>query len=244
MTVGAQLYTLRAFTQTPQAFKETLKKVADMGYTAVQVSGTCPYDGDWLNAVLKETGLICPVTHYPVDEIADKPVETAQKHLAFGCKNVGIGYYDFAQFGIDSFVNRYKDAAEVLVQNGMTLMYHNHHHEFKKEGNKTLLEHLAEKFDGLGFILDTYWIQAAGGDPAAWIEKFSGRVSCIHLKDMSFDGKMAVIGEGNINFDRVFTACDRAGSQYLFVEQDDTYGEDPFNCLKRSYQYLKSVGLN
>lgn len=243
MTIGAQLYTLREFTQTPEDFKETLKKVADIGYKAVQVSGTCSYSGEWLNDALKKTGLICPVTHYPIDEIAEKPKETAEKHLAFGCKNIGIGYFDFSKFGIDTFIERYLPAAEALKEKDMMLMYHNHNHEFKKENGKILLEVLAEKFENLGLILDTYWIQAAGGDPAAWIERFSGRVPCIHLKDMTYDGKMAVIGEGNINFDRVFTSCDRAGSQYLFVEQDDTYGENPFDCLKRSYEYLKSMGL-
>ena len=44
MELGAQLYTVRAFTQTLADFAETLKKVADIGYRTVQVSGTCAFD--------------------------------------------------------------------------------------------------------------------------------------------------------------------------------------------------------
>ena len=42
MKIGAQLFTVRDFTKTLDDFAETLKKIADIGYTTVQVSGTCP----------------------------------------------------------------------------------------------------------------------------------------------------------------------------------------------------------
>ena len=60
---------------------------------------------------------------------------------------------------------------------------------------------------------------------------------------MEYDRKMAVIGEGNINFERVFAAAERAGTKYMLVEQDDCNGEDPFVCLKRSFEYLKACGF-
>ncbi|MBQ6706252.1 MAG: hypothetical protein IJN07_01925 [Clostridia bacterium] len=65
----------------------------------------------------------------------------------------------------------------------------------------------------------------------------------VFYKDQTFDQKMAVIGEGNINFDRVFMSAQRAGTQYMLVEQDDCNGENPFACLKRSYEFLKSRGF-
>ena len=95
----------------------------------------------------------------------------------------------------------------------------------------------------MGFTLDTYWAQFAGADPAYWIENLAGRVPCIHLKDQTFDQKMAVVGEGNINFERVFLSAQKSGTKYMLVEQDNCNGEDPFDCLKRSYEYLKSRGF-
>ena len=37
--------------------------------------------------------------------------------------------------------------------------------------------------DEMGFILDTYWVQRGGGDPAQWLEKLAA------------DGTMAALGE-------------------------------------------------
>jgi sugar phosphate isomerase/epimerase len=54
---------------------------------------------------------------------------------------------------------------------------------------------------------------------------------------------MAVVGEGNINFDRVFEKAEAAGTKYMMVEQDKCYGEDPFDCLRRSYNNLKAFGF-
>ena len=134
---------------------------------------------------------------------------------------------------------------EALNQNGKYFMYHNHDHEFKKFNGKPVLELLEENIspEMMGFTLDTFWVQAGGGDPAQWLERLSGRVPCIHLKDFSYGRKMAPIGEGNINFDRVFEKAELAGTKYMLVEQDDCNGEDPFDCLKRSYEFLKSRGF-
>ena len=41
MKIGAQLYTVREHTQNLKDFAETLKKVAEIGYTTVQVSTNC-----------------------------------------------------------------------------------------------------------------------------------------------------------------------------------------------------------
>jgi hypothetical protein len=55
---------------------------------------------------------------------------------------------------------------------------------------------------------------------------------------------MAAVGDGNINFAAVAEAAEKAGTKYAFVEQDNCYGEDPFACMKRSYEYLVSLGMN
>lgn len=54
---------------------------------------------------------------------------------------------------------------------------------------------------------------------------------------------MAVVGEGNINFERVFQEAEAAGTKYMLVEQDDCGGEDPFTCLARSYRNLRAFGF-
>ena len=46
-----------------------------------------------------------------------------------------------------------------------------------------------------------------------------------------------------MDFDAILSAAESAGTRYAFVEQDDCYGADPFDCLKKSYDYLASRGL-
>lgn len=63
MRIGAQLYTVREHCKTLEDFALSLKKVADIGYTTVQVSGTCAFDPAWLKAELDKNGLECVLTH-------------------------------------------------------------------------------------------------------------------------------------------------------------------------------------
>lgn len=245
MKLGAQLYTVREFTKDLDGISESLKKIADIGYTTVQVSGTCPYEGEWLREELEKNGLECVLTHYPPKLMLPDLSATMAKHAAFGCRRIGLGHYDLENRTLEDFYEEYLPVAKTFKDNGFKFYYHNHFNEFRIRDGKTYLEHICEAFseDLLGIILDTYWVQKSGADPIMWIERLAGRVDCVHFKDMKFNGDMAVVGEGNMNFDGIVSACEKVGTEYALVEQDDCYGEDPFDCLKRSYAYLSSMGL-
>lgn len=247
MKIGAQLYTVRNTCKDLDSFAETLKRVADMGYTAVQVSGTCEYEGEWLKQELDKNGLKCVLTHSR--SFLDDLDALCQKHQIFECKNLGLGSYNFREPNYaevyPEFLKTYKPVVQKIKSYGQYFMYHNHHYEFQRFDGMTVLQHMAKDFapDELGFTLDTFWVQAGGANPVEYIRDLTGRLPCIHLKDFQYDRKFAVIGEGNLNFDAIIAAAEASGTEYLLVEQDDCYGEDPFDCLNRSCQYLKSMGL-
>ena len=248
MKIGAQLYTVRSSTQTLEDFAETLKKVADIGYKTVQVSGTCPFPAEWLKAELDKNGLECAVTHTPPARLLSETEAVCSEHKIFGCNYVGFGWNAFKLDEGDTperFIESYLPVAQKIRDSGLRFMYHNHDQEFQKVGGRLIIDILADAFADAdaGFIVDTFWVQAGGADPAAWIRKLKGRAPCIHLKDYAYGRKFAVVGEGNMNFDAIFKAAEDSGVKYMLVEQDDCYGEDPFECLKRSYQYLKSKGF-
>ena len=117
----------------------------------------------------------------------------AAAHDVFDCQYVGLGWFGFDEEKegqhYDDFIRIYKPVANTLKQNGKYFMYHNHDGEFKKHNGKLIIESIAEDFspDEMGFTLDTFWVQAGGGDPAQRIERLSGRVPCIHLKDYALD---------------------------------------------------------
>ena len=48
MQIGAQFFTVRNQCQTLDDFALTLRKVADIGYTTVQLSATCPFEPEWM----------------------------------------------------------------------------------------------------------------------------------------------------------------------------------------------------
>jgi len=248
MQIGAQMYTTRESCKTLEGFAETLDRIAEIGYKTVQVSGTCPYEADWLAAQLKRTGLKCVLTHIPPARLIGETEQVIADHNVFGCDYIGLGFWAFdpeRDMSYEKFMATWPAVAKKIRDGGKYFMYHNHDREFIRRDGKIYLAHLAEEIpaDVMGFTLDTYWVQVGGGDPAGWIEKLKGRVPCIHLKDCAFGREMAVVGEGNINFDRVFRAAEAAGTKYMLVEQDDCHGEDPIECLRRSYRYLKANGF-
>ncbi len=247
MKIGAQFYTVRNQCQTLDDFALTLRKVADIGYKTVQISGTCPYDAEWLREQLAANDLQCVLTHIPVPRLVGETAQVIADHHVFDCPHIGLGWYAFNETDTyAAFMATYPQVAKAIREGGKYFMYHNHDQEFQKVGGKLILEKLAEEIpaDIMGFTLDTFWVQAGGGDPAQWVKNLAGRVPAIHLKDFAYGRKMAVVGEGNINFDRVFTEAEKAGTKFMLVEQDDCNGEDPIECLRRSYEYLKACGFN
>ncbi|MBQ2378012.1 MAG: sugar phosphate isomerase/epimerase [Clostridia bacterium] len=260
MIIGAQLFSLRNFAKTLDDFSETLKKVADIGYTTVQVSGTCEYEAEWLRAELEKNGLRCDLTHYSFDKMVADPQKVSDFHRVFDCKYIGVGSMpgmwgdadkiDFPAITRD-FAQKANVVGDAFAQNGQLLMYHNHAREyFCNIDGLNAMEYLAQNVpaEKMGFTLDTHWILAGNREPVSEIRNFAGRIPTVHLKDMCFavDGarRFAPVGSGIMSFEPILAAFEDAGSRIAFVEQDDCYGEDPFLCLKKSYDYLKSLGLN
>lgn len=88
--------------------------------------------------------------------------------------------------------------------------------------------------------MDMYWVNKAGQDPIALINKHPGRFPLWHIKDMDKtpEKNFTEVGNGSIDFKNIFKYADKAGLQYFFVEQDKTPG-DPFNSITQSITYIK-----
>ncbi len=258
MIIGAQLFSVRNFAKNLEDFSETLKRVADIGYSCVQVSGTCDYESDWLKGELDKNGLKCDLTHYSFDKMTADPQKVSDFHRDFDCRYIGVGSMpgmwgnnvDFSAC-TTSFVEKANAVAEVFAANGQMLMYHNHAKEYFCDiDGLDAMEYIAANTpaDKVGFTLDTHWIMAGNREPVSEIRKYAGRIPTVHLKDLCFaaDGtrRFAPVGGGIMKFEPILAAFEDGGSKIAFVEQDDCYGEDPFACLKRSYDYLKSLGLS
>ena len=161
LNLGAQLYTLRNYTKNASDFKETMKKVAAIGYKFVQVSGV---GADVTPAVIKEscdeTGLKVILTHTNPARIRDNTEEALADHDVFGCGALGIGGipYDRTEAGFVKFTKDFAQAAAKIKAAGKVLLYHNHRFEFEKFNGKYGIEIILENTDpdDVKINFDTY----------------------------------------------------------------------------------------
>jgi len=253
--IGAQMYTLREHCKTPADIARTCRRVKQMGYAAVQVSGFGPISNEELGKILRDEGLTCAATHVGLEKMKDTQA-CLDYHQAIGCKYTAVGgYFPWntlkenvtAQTWAD-WAKDYSAVARTLAAKGLRIGYHNHSHELVQYHGKQALAILVEACDpAVWFEIDTYWIAQGGGDPAAWIERVKGRIPCVHVKDMQVDRnrvqKMCEVGAGNLNWPGILKACKSAGVEWYLVERDD--GDlDPFESLKISLDNLRAMGVH
>lgn len=256
--VGAQLYTIRQFTKTPEDIAASMKKIKEIGYNAVQVSGFGPVDPHKVKEIMDECGLIISATHIGYDKLKNDLKGVIDQHKLWNCKYVGLGAMprEYAQ-SAEGFVKFAKEASEiarVLADNGLKFIYHNHNFEFMKFDGVIGMDILLNETDPevFDFEIDTYWVQAGGGNPVDWVKKVNGRMKVVHFKDMGMvrnkeqmmpQQMMTEIGEGNLNWPAIIDACVEIGVEWAMVEQDICQ-RDPFESLAISLNNLKKLGLN
>lgn len=165
------------------------------------------------------------------------------------------------------FCEKVNEVTQKLKEDGITLYYHNHHVEFRLYDGKPLLDIIREKAPLLGFELDVHWIQRGGANPLEVIRDYKGKVELIHLKDYRVGAipqeavdalskgefgpfmekfnkliEFAELGTGMLPLKEIIEESLASGVRYLLVEQDDTYGVDPFESLKISRDHLIELG--
>ena len=255
--VAAQLYTVRDYTQTHAGFARSMAKIAEIGYSAVQVSAIGDIPDAEVKRIADDHGLTICNTHISYELLLNDLDAVIEQHKLWDSQHVAIGSmppeFRDSEDGYRRFAAIGSEIGEKLAQAGLSFSYHNHSFEFVKFAGRTGLEILFEESDAryLQAELDTYWVQHGGADPAAWIERLAGRMPVIHLKDMVMlpDENaprplqaMAEIGEGNMNFAAILQACARSGVEWYAVEQDICQ-RDPFESLAISYRNLNALGL-
>lgn len=169
-----------------------------------------------------------------------------------------------------NFAKQADEIAARLKEEGIDLYYHNHHVEFRRYNGQYLLDIIKDNAKNLGFELDIHWIHRGGENPVEFIKKYAGRIRLLHLKDyrigalkepeggidmtdkasimkfmQSFTNNIefAEVGEGTMPIKACIEAGLAGGSEYFLVEQDDTYGRDPFESLKISHDNLVKLGF-
>ncbi len=254
---GLQLWSIRDSFTNEADTREAFKKMAAMGYTQAQTAGTYDYISPERFAELAhEFGIDLFSTHYDYKRICEDIEGTVAYHKAIGAKYIGVGGYDMkTKEDVVEFINKYNELAKIYAKHGFKLTYHNHSFEFTRiDGEKTIYDYLMEGFDSenISFCLDSFWAQYAGVNVCGLIERLSGRVDILHLKDMTAwvpfelkDGgvlyapRMIEVGEGNMDFSAIIKAAEAAGTKYFIVEDEYYTTGDPIESVKISADNIK-----
>ena len=248
--IGAQLFTVRENTKTLEEVAKTFHRVREIGYQAVQISAFGPMNAENVGKLAKRNDLKIVATHFNWSEFLNEIDQVIASHEAWDCSHSAIGGLPkeyFTEDGLNQFIKELPPITEKLNSHGIDFSYHNHSHELFRYGRTTWLKKLYQSIPSniLKAELDLYWLTAGGADPAQWISDIGKRQPLIHFKDMCVlhdrTQRFAEVGEGNLNWDRILKACKKVNVEWALIEQDETYGKDPFKCLARSFQNIKKM---
>ena len=244
--VAAQLYTVQDHINTQSALAATLRRIKKIGYAAVElVEFEVP--AAEIKKMLDDSGLVACSMHTSGESLFGNTNSVADMLSEVGAKFAALPSPGAIATiaSVRSIAKKLDKAGGILAKAGISLTYHNHANEFVKYQGKTILEAIYELTSpsNLKAELDTYWVQAGGGDSIAWVKQLKGRLPLLHLKDYGVDLQMnprfEEIGSGNLDWPSIVKAAKSAGCKWYIVEQDSFWERnDPFKSLKMSYDYI------
>jgi sugar phosphate isomerase/epimerase len=251
-SLGVQLYSVRG--AVAKNLEGALEKLASLGFDNIELFG---YNGTFFGkstaefkSILAKTGISVFSSHHTTGfamkgkgTLTDGWDQSVEDLHTIGAKYMACSFL----FPNERTTENYKALPELLDKSGavtkkagIQFAYHNHDFEFQKFEDTLVYDHILTKTSSelVKMEMDLYWTAKAGQDPIKYFDKYPGRFELWHVKDMSAGaGEITEVGNGVIDFDRIFAARKKAGLKHWFVEQDTSKG-DMFDSLKMSVDYL------
>jgi len=231
----------------------TLAEVAAIGYHGVEMVAL--KDGPpakELRQRVDDAGLRLVSSHAAFAELRDRCEAVLDYHRELGHTDLVIGAVPAELRTSDA---GWKEAIAIIERiahqcrdAGFRLSMHNHAFELEEtiegvEAHHYVFSHIAPEL--LNAQLDTYFIEAVGKDPAAYVRKFKGRCPLLHIKDKAKDDdpdEQTQIGHGVIDWDAVFAAAQESGVEWYIVEQKRE-SVPGLRSVQMSLDYLRSRGM-
>jgi sugar phosphate isomerase/epimerase len=245
--IALQMYTLR--TEAGRDFVGTLREVAGMGYAGVEFAGTGGLSAPELRRLLDDLNLRAAGSHTGLEALEADLNAALDFNQEIGNEFIVCPYLpenrrktadDYR--ALAGLLNR---AGAACKERGLQLCYHNHDFEFQRFDGQYGLDLLLGATDPqlVKAEVDTYWVQKAGVDPAAYLRQYSGRCPLIHLKDMAADESrsFAEVGEGTMEWPAIFASAEAGGAVWYIVEQD-VCKRPPLESVAISLRNLRAMG--
>lgn len=254
--IGLQLYTVRD--EVPNGLEALLKKIADMGYTHIEMYGyedNRTYFGKTikeLDTIMRDLNLSVPSAHVTSEKFEKGEDDDFWKKACEDAAYLGQEYivvpgltqaYKDAD-GYKRLCDFFNHAGALAKAAGLQFAYHNHDAEFafNPATKSSLYEAILAGTDPalVHLELDLYWAVRAEADPVTMFMQHPGRFKLWHVKDLDpVTRQNADIGKGSIDFKTIFKYQKDAGMQYFFVEQEN-YAASPLDSIKAGIEYVKA----
>lgn len=261
-SVGLQLYTVRDAMSADVA--GTLKKVSDIGYKNLELAGYSNgkfygYAPAEFRKMVNDLGMDVLSSHTQVEAAGitmDNAKFMADAHAELGVKYCVQPWVEEVDRTIDSYkkmIGDWNQVGGIMKNAGIQFGYHNHNFEFATvDGLVPYYDIFMPEMDAdlITMELDLFWASKAGQDPVAMFNKYPGRFQLLHFKDMRteeapfFDvikDDVCSVGEGVIDFKKIWAAREVAGAKYLFVEDDNQGNGKPFEGIETSIKNLTHI---
>ena len=180
---GLQLYSIRDITKLD--LKESLRRVAEMGYACVEFAGFFGHSAKQVKGWLDEYGLKASGTHTGIEAITPSAIkDTIAYHKEIGCTELIVpGTVYGTPEELEYTIALLNYAEKKLSCEGIKLSYHNHSKEFYPTPYGKVVQQEILDRTNVGVEIDTFWLFNAGIDPVPYLEAHKDRISVIHLKD-------------------------------------------------------------
>lgn len=246
---GFQVWTIRE--KLVREFAPTLREMADMGYSEVEMCSPLGYSDSGfsplhkmkaseMKRIISDAGLKCTSSHFNMGELRDHLDNRIEWATELGMKQMVASSFWLPD---GASVDDYRRAAQELngigektKAAGIQMGFHNHHGEFEKRDEELIYDVLMEEFDQeLVKMQFQVAVVNIGYHAADYFRKYTGRFISAHLADWSPELDQQVpIGQGVIDWEDFFRAAETGGVKNFFVEMD------PVN-FKKSADFLKDL---
>jgi sugar phosphate isomerase/epimerase len=249
MPVGFQVWTVKE--SLVKDFPGTLKKMAGLGYQSMEMCSPPGYEssgfGPLMNLKAKEmkqiiddAGLICPSSHYGMDELR----KSLDERITFALES-GQTQMILSSFGLPekATLDDWMKAADELNKMGLKakvagiqMGFHNHHGEFQQIDGTLIYDALMKQFDP-EYIKMQFQVAVIniGYKASEYFTKYPGRFISAHLADWSTVKKSEVpVGQGIVDWKEFFATVDTGGVKNIFVEMSE-------GTFKESADYLHNI---
>ncbi|MHC4563459.1 MAG: sugar phosphate isomerase/epimerase family protein [Planctomycetota bacterium] len=242
--IGVNLWTLRETIESDVA--GTLKRVADIGFKAVEpvgLLGRAP--AEW-RSMVEDVGMVMcssmdPGVEWETFDACIVAYQTMGSELI--CHG---GFTEVVTLDdLKAEAEQINAGIEKLEAVGMGMFMHNHEGEFASRVDGCVgYDVLMELCPKLRAEFDPYWAACAGADYLSVIERYAGRMPIIHLRDGGIEPKFpsAPLGQGRMDIVGCLKRTDPGVLRWIIVELDVVEG-DMFDALAQSYNFLTGAGF-